>query len=209
LPPWSTGYQQPQRWWKAGGFETLVPDLRVLLRRAAGRNEPPTGTMVDRRTLPSSPESGGRAGYEGAKRRKGSQPHLALETLARWLTLQVTPADEPDRAPVGPLAQEVPGVTGEMVEAACVDPAYPGENAEPAAAEPGMRLEGVKLPEAKKGFVLLPRRWVLERSFAWLSQFRPLARDYERLPATLTGLHFLAFVRLMAQRFVQCMAFCL
>jgi transposase len=72
-----------------------------------------------------------------------------------------------------------------------------------------MRLEVVKLPEAKKGFVLLPRRWVVERSFGWIARFRRLARDYERLPETLKGLHFLAFAMLMAKRFVDCMAFCL
>ena len=75
--------------------------------------------------------------------------------------------------------------------------------------EQGIRLEVVKLPEAKKGFVLLPRRWVVERSFGWMARFRRLARDYERLPETLKGLHFLAFAILMAYRFVQCMAFCL
>ena len=73
----------------------------------------------------------------------------------------------------------------------------------------GLLLEVVKLPEARKGFVLLPRRWVVERSFGWMARFRRLARDYERLPETLKGLHFLAFAILMAQRFVQCMAFCL
>lgn len=67
----------------------------------------------------------------------------------------------------------------------------------------------VKLPDAKKGFVLLPRRWVVERSFGWMARFRRLARDYERLPDTLKGLHFLAFALLLAHRFVQHMAFLL
>ena len=66
----------------------------------------------------------------------------------------------------------------------------------------GIRLEVVKLPEAKRGFVLLPRRWVVERSFAWTSRFRRLARDYERLPETVAGLHFIAFSCLMLHRFV-------
>jgi transposase len=66
-----------------------------------------------------------------------------------------------------------------------------------------MRLEVVKLDEAKKGFVLLPRRWVVERSFGWVSRFRRLARDYERLPETLAGLHYLAFAILMLKRFIE------
>jgi transposase len=71
-----------------------------------------------------------------------------------------------------------------------------------AAQEHGIQLEIVKLPEAKRGFVLLPRRWAVERSFAWAARFRRLARDYERLPETLIGLHFVAFVCLLLQRAV-------
>ncbi len=67
----------------------------------------------------------------------------------------------------------------------------------------GIRLEVVKLPEAQKGFVLLPRRWVVERSFAWLSRFRRLAKDYERLPETVAGVHLVAFSTLMLARFVK------
>ena len=69
----------------------------------------------------------------------------------------------------------------------------------------GTHLEVVKLPEAKKGFVLLPRRWVVERSFGWAARFRRLARDYERLPETLAGLHFLVFAILLLKRFVALM----
>lgn len=209
LPPWYTVYQQTQRWLKAGVFEALVHDLRGLLRLAAGRNEQPTGTIFDSRTLQSSPESGQRAGYDGAKRRKGSKTHMAVDTLGLLLTLHVTPADEQDRAQVGQLAQNVQAVTGETVEVAFVDQGYTGDTAEQAAAEHGIRLAVVKLPEAKRGFVLLPRRWVVERSFAWLARFRRLARDYERLPDTLKGLHYLAFAMLMAHRFVQFFAHCL
>ena len=83
-----------------------------------------------------------------------------------------------------------------------MDQGYTGTTAEQAAADQGIRLEVVKLPDAKKGFVLLPRRWVVERSFAWMARFRRLVRDYERLAETLVGLHFIAFAMLMAHRFV-------
>lgn len=209
LPPWATVYQQSQRWLTAGVFEAMVHDLRVLLRLGEGRNEQPTAAIFDSRTLQSSPESGDRAGYDGAKRRKGSKAHMAVDTLGHLLTLLVTPANEQDRNQVAQLAQQVQDVTEQNVEVAFVDQGYTGDEPEQAAAQHDLRLIVVKLPEAKKGFVLLPRRWVVERSFGWMGRFRRLARDYERLPETLKGLHFLAFAILMLSRFIHLMAFVL
>src|SRR5438874_11703766 len=208
LPPWAAVYQQTQRWLKAGVFEAIVDDLRAMLRLAQGRNEEPSAAIFDSRTLQSSPESGHRAGYDGAKRRKGSKVHLAVDTLGNLLSLHVTPANEQDRAQVGELAQAVQEATGHSVELAFVDAGYTGEQAAKEAQAAGMRLEVIKLPEAKRGFVLLPRRWVVERSFAWMARFRRLARDYERLPETLAGLHLLAFAVLMLHRFALLMAHC-
>ena len=94
------------------------------------------------------------------------------------------------------------------MELAFVDQGYTGDAPAQAAQEHGMQLEVVKLPQAKRGFVLLPRRWVVERSFAWMTRFRRLARDYERLPETLAGLHLLAFAVLMLHRFALVMAHC-
>jgi len=197
LPPWHVVYQQTQRWIKSKVFESLVHDLRGVLRIAEGRKEQPTAAIFDSRTLQSTIESGSRAGYDGAKRRKGNKVHAAVDTLGHLLALCVTAADEQDRAQVSELAERVQTETGETVEIAYVDQGYTGENAADAAEEHGIKLEVVKLPEAKRGFVLLPRRWVIERSFGWVSRFRRLARDYERLPETLAGLHFIAFVILM------------
>src|SRR6266540_4799337 len=106
LPPWQVVYQQSQRWIKAGVFESLAHDLRAVLRIAEGRKESPTAAIIDSRTLQSTPESGGRAGYDGAKRRKGSKVHLAVDTLGHLLALCVTAADEQDRAQVSELAKQ-------------------------------------------------------------------------------------------------------
>ena len=203
LPPWNVVYQQSQRWIKAGVFESLAHDLRAVLRIAEGRKESPTAAIIDSRTLQSTPESGARAGYDGAKRRKGNKVHLAVDTLGHLLALCVTAADEQDRAQVSELAKRVQEETGETVEIAYVDQGYTGENAADAAGEHGIKLEVVKLPTAKRGFVLLPRRWVVERSFGWMSRFRRLARDYERLPETLAGLHYVAFVILMLKNVAE------
>jgi len=156
LPPWPAVYQQWQRWVRAGCFEALVHDLRVVLRIKAGHDAHPTAMILDSRTLQSTPESGARAGYDGAKRRKGAKVHAAVDTLGHLLALHVTPADAH-----------------------------------------GLRLEVIKHTEAKRGFILLPRRWVVERSFAWAPRFRRLTRDYERLAETLAAYHYLAFACLM------------
>jgi transposase len=200
FPPWAAVHQQAQRWIVAGVFEALVHDLRAVLRLAADRAPEPSAMVLDARTLQSSCESGGRAGYDGAKRRRGSKVHMAVDTLGHLLALRVTPANAEDRAQVGEVVQAVQELTGEKVEVAYVDQGYTGEAAAAAAAEHGVKLEVVKLPQAKRGFVLLPRRWVVERSFAWMARFRRLARDYERLPTTLAGLHFIAFACLMLAR---------
>jgi len=119
------------------------------------------------------------------------------------LALCVTAANAQERAQVEVLAARVQEVTGDTVEVAFVDQGYTGDQAEQDAAAHGIRLEVIKLPEAKRGFVLLPRRWVVERSFAWMARFRRLARDYERLPETLAGFHFLAFAILMLTQVVH------
>jgi len=205
LPPWYTIYQQTQRWLKAGVFEALVHDLRSLLREIAERAPQPSAAIFDSRTLQSSPESGARAEYDGAKRRRGSKVHIAVDTLGQLLALLVTPANQQDRAQVAELAAQVQEATGETVEVAFVDQGYSGDQAAEDAEAHGIRLEVVKLPTAKRGFVLLPRRWVVERSFAWMARFRRLARDYERLPETLAGLHFLAFAMVLLKRFITFM----
>jgi transposase len=203
LPPWEAVYQQTQRWLKAGVFEAMVHDLRMLLRLSENRASKPTATILDSRTLRSTPESGARAGYDGAKRKRGSKVHAAVDTLGHLLALHLSPADEQDREQVGELARSVQEATGESVELAYVDQGYTGERPAEEAEAHGIRLEVVKHPESKRGFVLVPRRWVVERDFAWASRFRRLVKDYERLPETVAGLHFVAFVCLFLQRAIS------
>ena len=180
----------------------MVHDLRLLLREYAGRKGQPSAVVIDSRTIQSTPESGARAGYDGAKRRKGAKVHAAVDTLGHLLALHVTAADEQDRAQVEQLAQAVQQITGDSVELAYADQGYTGDTPRQAAKVHGIELEVVKHTEAKHGFVLLPRRWVVERSFAWAARFRRLARDYERLAQTLAGYHYLAFACLMLHRII-------
>src|SRR5512135_1681128 len=171
FPPWEMVYQQTRRWLAAGCFEAIVHDLHAVLRFAAGRGPEPTAVLLDGRTIQSTPESGGRAGSDGSKRRKGSKVPIAVDTLGTLLALHVTPADEQQRAQVGVLAEAVQEVTGESVERAYVDQGSTGEATFDAAADHGIILQVVKREEAKRGFVLLPGRGVVERSFGWAARF--------------------------------------
>ena len=149
LPPWYTVFQQAQRWIRAGVFESMVNDFRALLRLAAGRAAEPTAAVFDSRTLQSTPESGARAGYDGAKRRKGNKTHMAVDTLGNLLALVVTAASEQDRTEVGDLAEAVQKATGESVELAYVDQGYTGETAEEEAKAYGIRASVCPLLRSK------------------------------------------------------------
>ena len=189
----------------------LVAPYLTLLPEGAGQREHPLREVFDGlryvvrhgipwRAMPNDLPPW-HAVYDQAQRwlRAGcraGQPHAALDARER-------PAGGVGRVQAHPRQQGPPRrghAGGQSVELAYVDQGYAGERAEGAAAAHGIRLEVVKLPDAKRGFVLLPRRWVVERSFAWMARCRRLARDYERLPTTLAGLHVVAFVILMLRR---------
>jgi transposase len=206
FPPYYTVFQQTKRWERAGVFEALVADLRTLIRLGEGKIEQPTAAIIGSRTVQGSVENGDRGGYDGHQRKKGTKLHLAVDTLGQFLALVVTPANEGDRAQVGDLTEAIQEATGETVEVVFVDQGYTGQEAEDAAASAGIHLEVVKLPDTKRGFVLLPRRWVVERFFGWLSRFRRLAKGYERLEDTMKGLHLVAFSMLMLGRVMKLLA---
>jgi transposase len=165
LPPWPTVYQQSQRWLKGGVFDAIVQDLRAVLRVAQGRKPEPSAAIFDSRTLQSTSASGTRAGYDGAKRRRGSKVHIAVDTLGHLLAAHVTAASEQDRSQVTTLATKVQG--------RLVTPSQ-------------WRLSTKAIPGSKPP--RMPKRWVGERSNAWAACFRRLAREYERLAEALAGI---------------------
>jgi transposase len=202
LPPWHTVYQQSQRWRKAGVFAAIVHDLRELLRVAQGRNAQPSAAIVDSRTLQSPPASGTRAGDDGAKRRRGSTVHMAVETLGHRLARTSQPPTSRTGARARPWLTRGKRSQARRSNSRMSTKGIPAQTP-PRRLRRHLQLEVVKLPEAKKGLVLLPKRWVVERSNAWAARFRRLARDYEPLAETLKGLHCVAFAILMLKRFVE------
>lgn len=155
--------------------------------------------------MQSTRESRPRAGYDGSKRKRGSKVHLAIDAVGHLLAVHVTPANEQERVQVRELSRQVQQVSGQTVQLAYADQGYTGAQPAQAASDEGIDLQIVKLPEARKGFVLLPRRWVVERSFGWANRFRRLARDYECLLETLAGLLFVVFAMLMLSKAVLIM----
>ena len=135
--------------------------------------------MYDLREILRSPSGPGLGEHPGERAARQVQRPIGVDTLGQGLALSSTPANEDDRKQ----GAAIPGVTGQRVEIAHVNQ--------------GIRLEVVKKPGARKGFGLLPKRWVVEHSFAWPSRFRRLARDYERLTQSFEGYHWLAFSILM------------
>jgi len=200
--PWPAVYQQMRRWAFAGILEDIVRDLRILVRILEDRNPQPSAAIMDGPTLQSTPESGARVGNDGHKMQKGSKAHAAVDTLGNLLALTVTPANEQERAQVDELAEKVQKATGSNVKIAYVDQGYTGEKATESAKENGVELIVVKHTEAKKGFVLLPRRWVVERTFGWLGRFRRLTRDYERMQSTLTCFHWIAMLGILLRKVI-------
>ena len=125
---------------------------------------------------------------------------MAVDTLGQLVALTVTAASEQERSQVGALCEAVQLATGDSVHLAWADQGYTGAQPAADARAEGVELQVVRLPQAKKGFVLLPKRWVVERSFAWVARFRRLSRDFERMPEVLAGLHFVVFAILMLPR---------
>lgn len=200
FPPWPVVYQQMRRWLEAGVFEQLMQDVRDLLRELDGRIASPSACVLDSRTLQSTPESGARSGFDAAKRRKGTKVHLAVDTLGYPLATEASAANEQDRDHVESLTQQVQEVTGGQVKKAFADQAYSGESAAQKAQAAGMELVIVKREAGQKGFVVLPKRWVVERSFGWIARCRRLLRDFERLTQVLIGFHLIAFAGVMLRQ---------
>ncbi|GHG08683.1 hypothetical protein GCM10017783_21570 [Deinococcus piscis] len=123
-----------------------------------------------------------------------------MDTLGHVIALLVTSADEQDREQVYDLCHQIQAVTGDRVDVVLADGGYTGEQAEIDAALLDIELVVVKRPAGASGFVLLPKRWIVERNFAWAARFRRLGRDLERLPSTLLGFHWLAFAILSLQK---------
>lgn len=203
FPSWQTVYGYFRDWRKTGIWEQLNAALREAVREQEGRKAEPSAAIVDSQSVKTTAVAGVR-GYDGAKNIKGRKRHILVDVLGLLLEVVVTPADVPERAGAKKLLKRALGHSYERLELIWADGGYGGQPFHDWVLENcGWLLEIIKRSDDAKGFVVLPRRWVVERTFGWLFRFRRLSKDYEVLPETSEAWIYAAMVRIMLQRLAR------
>lgn len=198
FPAWATVYYYFYRWTKDGTWERLNHTLRSRLRQRGGRHKHPTGACLDSQSVKCTAVPGVR-GYDAGKQINGRKRHILVDTLGWLLTVTVTIASVQDRDGARLLLRNLPG-GGKKLRKIWVDGGYAGQLVDWVAKRFAFGLAVVLRPKERKGFVLLPRRWVVERTFGWLNHSRRLSKSYERLTRTDESWVYLAMTRLMLER---------
>jgi transposase len=202
FPPWQTVYHVFRKWKREHTWEALNARLRAFVRRAAGKRCRPTAAILDSQSVKSAAH-GGAVGYDAAKRIKGRKRHLLVDTLGLVLGVWVTPASTPEREGAQALLTVVLGWFT-WLRLLWVDGGYSG----PAFAQwvkglrPKLKVEVVKRSDDTRGFKVLPRRWVVERTFGWLMHQRRLVRDYETTETSAQAWIYIAMIRIQLRRLV-------
>jgi len=199
LPPWQTVYHYFRLWRKEGLWERLNQVLREKVRRQRHKKKPqPSAAILDSQSIKTS-EGGLGCGFDAGKKITGRKRHALVDTSGLLMKVVVTAGDVQDRDGAKLLLENL-STAEELIqrlELIWADGGYRGTLVSWVEDTLGWTLEIVKKPEGQNGFQVLPRRWVVERTFGWLIRQRRLARDYERLPETSEAFIYTAMIRLM------------
>ena len=212
-PPWQTVYYHFRKWRLDGRLRRVHDALRTEVRAREGRVRDPSAAMIDSQVVKTGRAGGPERGDDGAKRLAGRKRHILVDTNGLVLAARVHGADLPDRDGGRHLLAKSLGGELPRLELVWADGAYSGEFRRWVEEELGWRVEvpyhrdrqlwRYGLEEKPRGFRVLPRRWVVERTFAWLSQVRRLSKDYERLPEVAEAMIYGAMSRLMLRRLAR------
>lgn len=200
-PKWQSVYTYFRRWRADGTWQRIHDTLRAEVRRQEGRHKHPTAGALDSQSVKTTQIAGER-GYDAGKKVNGRKRHILVDTLGLLLVVVVTAASVSENAGARQVLSRLGGA-GKKLRRIWVDGGYRGTLLEWAWARLRIVLEPVRRPPGQKGFVLLARRWVAERTFAWLTQCRRLSKDYERLPESSEAWISIAMIRLMLRRLAR------